>query len=221
MTLIEPVKPQIDKSSATKKYSTGLRLWHWLNAIVISGSLITVLINSTILKSRQRAPLVQSELNKNGGNVTLDQARAAVHVLSDKVWDVHMYFGYGLVALFIFRLIAEFFQLADQRFTKKLKKALQQFKTIKQERETAKHALVVKAIYIVFYLLLVIMVITGLCLAFDDGLAFPQAVQHDIKEIHGFCMYPILAFIVIHLAGVLLAERKDGKGIVSDMINGG
>jgi Ni/Fe-hydrogenase 1 B-type cytochrome subunit len=26
---------------------------------------------------------------------------------------------------------------------------------------------------------------------------------------------------VVHLAGVFLAERKDSKGIVSDMINGG
>jgi cytochrome b len=34
-------------------------------------------------------------------------------------------------------------------------------------------------------------------------------------------MYLILAFIAVHLAGVYLAERKDGKGIVSDMINGG
>jgi Ni,Fe-hydrogenase I cytochrome b subunit len=35
-------------------------------------------------------------------------------------------------------------------------------------------------------------------------------------------MYLILAFIVVHLAGVFLAEiRKDSKGIVSDMINGG
>jgi cytochrome b len=34
-------------------------------------------------------------------------------------------------------------------------------------------------------------------------------------------MYLILAFIVVHLAGVFLAERKNGKGIVSDMINGG
>lgn len=221
MTLIEPVKQQIDNPEIAKKHSAPLRWWHWLNALVISGSLITVLINSTILKSRQRAPLVQAEMNKNGGNVTLDQARAAVHVLSDKVWDVHVYFGYGLVALFIFRLVAEFFQLADQKFIRQFKKTRHAFKTIKQEREKAKHELVVKSIYIVFYLLLAIMVITGLCLAFDDSLNFPKGIQNSIKDIHGFCMYPILAFIVIHLAGVLLAERKDGKGIVSDMINGG
>jgi len=30
-----------------------------------------------------------------------------------------------------------------------------------------------------------------------------------------------LAFIIVHLAGVFLAERKNSRGIVSDMINGG
>jgi cytochrome b len=34
-------------------------------------------------------------------------------------------------------------------------------------------------------------------------------------------MYLIIAFILVHLAGVFLAERKDEKGLVSDMINGG
>lgn len=47
------------------------------------------------------------------------------------------------------------------------------------------------------------------------------ATEGIIKSFHGFCMYLILIFIVVHIAGVLLAERKESKGIVSDMINGG
>jgi Ni/Fe-hydrogenase 1 B-type cytochrome subunit len=221
MTLIEPVKQQIGNPAITKKHSSSLRLWHWLNTIVISGSLITVLINSTILKSRKSAPLVQATLQKGGVNATFAQARSAVNALSDKVWSVHIYFGYCLAALFLFRLIAEFFQLTDQKFIKQVKKAWQQFKTLKREREKAKHEVVVKIIYMAFYLLLLTMIITGLCWAFDDSLAFPKTVQRIIQNIHGFCMYLVLAFIVVHLTGVWLAERKDGKGIVSDMINGG
>jgi Ni/Fe-hydrogenase 1 B-type cytochrome subunit len=34
-------------------------------------------------------------------------------------------------------------------------------------------------------------------------------------------MYLFLVFIVVHLVGVFLAERKNSQGIVSDMINGG
>ena len=36
-----------------KRYSATLRLWHWLNAIVISGSLLTVLVDATLLKKRR------------------------------------------------------------------------------------------------------------------------------------------------------------------------
>lgn len=221
MALIEPLKTEPGNPPVTKKYGAALRLWHWLNAIVISGSLITVLINSTILKSRTGAPVVLSAMQHDSAKVTLAQAKTAVHALGDKVWDVHVYFGYGLAILLLLRLIAEFFQVTDQKFIRRFKKAWQQLFVIKKKQKQAKHDLVVKSIYIAFYILLVIMVVTGLLLAFDDDLAFMKKIGHDVKEIHGFCMYLILAFITVHLAGVLLAELKDSKGIVSDMINGG
>lgn len=221
MTLITPLKTEPGNPPVTKKYGAALRLWHWLNAIVISGSLITVLINSTILKSRSSAPVVLSAMQQDSAKITLAQARTAVHALSDKVWDIHVYFGYGLAILLLLRIIAEFLQLADQKFIRRFKKAWQQLFVIKKEREQAKHDLIVKSIYIAFYILLLIMVITGLALAFDDDLPFMKKIGHDVKEIHGFCMYLILAFIAVHLVGVFLAERKDSKGIVSDMINGG
>jgi Ni/Fe-hydrogenase 1 B-type cytochrome subunit len=78
---------------------------------------------------------------------------------------------------------------------------------------------VVKALYITFYTLLGIMAITGLCMAFEDDI--PALKIHALREIHSFCMYLIITFIIVHLAGVFLAERKESKGIVSDMINGG
>jgi cytochrome b len=115
----------------------------------------------------------------------------------------------------------EFFQLADQKFIRRLKSAYAQFNTIKKEREIARHELTVKLIYTVFYLLLIIMVITGLFLAFEDALAAYKSIRHSVKEVHSFCMYLVLAFIAVHLTGVFLAERKASKGIVSDMINGG
>ena len=64
------------------------------------------------------------------------------------------------------------------------------------------------------------MAATGLCLAFEDNVPALKAI-HAIREVHQFTMYLILSFIVIHLAGVFLAERKDSAGITSDMINGG
>jgi Ni,Fe-hydrogenase I cytochrome b subunit len=218
MTLIEPTTKSLKKP---KKYSSSLRLWHWVNALVISGLLITVLVNSTLLKSRNSAPVIKAELQKAGAQVTNDQAIKAAHALSDKMWDVHIYFGYALTALLLFRLVLEFFQLADQKFIRTFKTAWHNFSQTKKERETSRYELVVKIIYTAFYILIILMVFTGLFLTFEDFFAPYKSVRHTVKNIHGFCMYLVLAFIAVHMIGVFLTERKDGKGIVSDIINGG
>ena len=221
MTVIEPVNKDAAHPTQRKKYSASLRLWHWANMIVISGSLLTVLINSTLNDKGTVAPVIQNELKDGGITITPKQAISVGHALEDKVWEIHTYFGYVLAGLLLFRLLLEFFELADQKFIRKIKAAAIQFQTIKKNRELARHELVVKSIYAIFYLLLFTMAVTGLFLAFEDILAPFKAIRHSVKEVHGFCMYLIIAFIVVHLVGVFLAERKDSKGIVSDMINGG
>jgi Ni/Fe-hydrogenase 1 B-type cytochrome subunit len=221
MAIIEPTKQDGKQTDKLKTYSATLRLWHWASMIIISGSLITVLLNSTLTDQHQNAQFIKSELVKSGVSVSDDQSASVAHALSDQTWEVHTYFGYCLAVLFLFRLILEFFQVADQKLLRKINEAYKQFNTTKRNREIARHELTVKLIYLFFYSLLTIMVITGLFLAFEDLLAPFKAIRHSVKEVHGFCMYLILAFIVVHLAGVYLAERKDGRGIVSDMINGG
>jgi Ni/Fe-hydrogenase 1 B-type cytochrome subunit len=220
MTLIEPITENL-KTTKEKKYSSSMRLWHWANALVISALLITVLINATLLKSKNSSPLIKAELQKAGAQVTDDQAYKAAHMLSDKVWDVHIYLGYALTALLLFRLVLEFFQLADQKFIRTFKTAWHNFGQTQKEREASRYELVVKIIYTAFYLLLIIMVFTGLFLTFEDFFAPYKSIRHTVKNVHGFCMYLVLAFIAVHMIGVFLSERKDGKGIVSDMINGG
>jgi len=221
MAIIEPSRRDVDHPHKLKKYSAPLRLWHWATVLILSGSLITVLINSTLTDKQEITSLVKEKIQQTKG-IDNDLSRSVAGALEDKVWAVHTYFGYCLAALLLFRLGLEFFQLADQKFIRKLKAAAQKFRQVKQNRQDALHELTVKIIYIVFYCLLAIMVITGLALAFDDDFSFLRSVHHQVKDFHGFCMYLILGFIVLHLSGVFIAERKEeGKGIVSDMINGG
>lgn len=220
MTVIEPNRRDASHPSAIKKNSSSLRLWHWLNALVITGSLLTVLLNSTLLKTKKNAVAIKANLQASGVTVTDGQARSVAHELSDKVWMIHTYFGYTLAALLFFRLILEFFQIADQKFIRRIRSAWHQYQTVKTHRELSKHEFWVKTIYAVFYLMLLTMVLTGLCLAFEDDVPLLKSI-HAFRQIHAFTMYLIIAFIIIHLAGVFLAERKDSSGIVSDMINGG
>ena len=221
MAVIEPVRQDIEHPEKIKKYSAPLRFWHWANLLVISGSLGTVLINSTILDDGSTASFMQSHYQEAGVQLTNDQTKKVAHALSDSVWAIHIYFGYVLAGLLLFRLILEFFQVADQKLIRKIKVAYNQYYVIKKERELALHELVVKSIYAVFYIVLIMMAITGLFLAFEDFFEPYKAIRHTVKDVHNFGMYTILTFIVVHLAGVFLAERKDSKGITSDMINGG
>lgn len=220
MTIIEPKRRDVQHPQQIKKNSSSLRLWHWLNAIVITGSLLTVLLNSTLLKTKNNSVAIKANLAHSGVTVTDAQAHSVAHELSDKVWIIHTYFGYTLAALLLFRLLLEFFQFADQKFIRKLKSAYNQYQITKKHRELARHEFWVKTIYVVFYLMLITMALTGLCLAFEDDVPLLKSI-HAFRQIHAFTMYLILAFIVVHIVGVLLAERKDSPGIVSDMINGG
>ncbi len=215
-----PTTKDIQPTPQIKKNSAGIRLWHWLNAIVISGSLLTVLLHSTLMNTRQNAAVIKDQLKEAGATVTDDQARHAAHELSDSVWAAHTWIGYGLVALVVFRLLLEFFQVADQKFLRSLKRLYQQYKDTKENREQARHDFWVKTLYAMFYLMIITQAITGLCLAFEDDVPALKAI-HAFREIHSFNMYLILGFICLHLGGVYWAERKNKPGIVSDMINGG
>jgi Ni/Fe-hydrogenase 1 B-type cytochrome subunit len=220
MNIIEPKRVNTIHPHSIKKNSASLRLWHWMTVLVISGSLLTVLINSTITDKHAITTLVKEKIQDSKG-VDNDINRSVAGALEDQVWAVHTYFGYGLAVLLLFRIVLEFSQLADQKFLRTLKVANQKFRQRKQNRQDALHELTVKIIYVVFYCLLLIMIVTGLGLAFDDDFSFLRSIHRPVKNIHGFCMYLILGFIILHITGVFLAERKDGAGMVSDMINGG
>ena len=215
----EPKTTSPSQVPNTVKHAKALRVWHWANGLLIIALLITVLINSTILKPRKNAPLVQAEMQKSGVALTPQQAQTAVHALSDKVWDFHVYLGYFLAAFMLYRLVAEIFQPANRKFIKQIKAAWLLFKT--PNAADGLHDIMVKVVYLVFYLLLVIMVITGLSLAFADNLGLAKSLEHNIKDVHGFCMYLVLGFVIVHIIGVVAAELRNEKGIVSDMINGG
>ena len=220
MELIATVPVAEDNATVTKKYSSSIRIWHWLNAIVITGSLLTVLINSTVMKAWTNASLITDKLKEKGVEISEDQARSVAFALSDKVWAVHTYLGYALTGLFLFRIILEFFELTDQKLIRKIKSARQSFLSRQEDRISSRNEMLIKTLYAVFYVLLMVMVITGLCLAFRDNIPALRKM-HFIKEMHEFTMYLIIGFILIHIAGVVTGERKRYKGIISDMINGG
>ena len=89
-----------------------------------------------------------------------------------------------------------------------------------EQRSDRQHYVMVKWGYVIFYLLFLIMALTGLGLAFEDVSVF-RSNHQLIVAIHSFVQYLIYAYILFHIVGVVRADLTDNKGIVSAMINGG
>ncbi|MFA5326572.1 MAG: cytochrome b/b6 domain-containing protein [Prolixibacteraceae bacterium] len=203
-----------------QSHSAALRIWHWLTFLVITGSFVTVLFNSTILSPRDNVKMVQEQLERKGVTVTNEQAFAVSHEYEDKMWDVHKLFGFALAILLLSRVIIEFTQSEEEKISTRLKKAVHLSKQSDVNRAEYKHYIRVRQTYMLFFVLLFLMVITGLSMAFGRDLGLSRGVLGILKEVHEIIQYCMYAFVAIHLVGVILAENRNAKGIVSGMVNG-
>lgn len=201
-------------------HSAPLRIWHWLTFLFITGSIVTVLLNSTLLSPREHIQMIQEQLEKKGVSVTDDQAFAVSHEYQEKMWDVHKLIGFGLTFLLLSRLVIEFTQPEEEKMRNRLKRAIASAKKNDDNKAEYSHYIRVKYSYLLFFILLSLMALTGLGMAFDRDLGISREIHKGLKNIHAIIQYAMYAFIVIHLAGVIIAENGKIKGIVSGMING-
>jgi len=216
----------MEKNTASifiQKNSVAIRIWHWLTFLVVTSLILTVLMASTVLNPRKNVPEVQNILKAKGITADNQQSFAVAHLFDDKMWDLHKLLGYGLAFLFLARVVIEFMQTEEEKNTARLKKALYALLQSKKvdEKKDLRHYLIVKYSYLLFYGLLMIMVATGLTIAFGSEMGLSRQANHTIKEIHAFVQYFIYAFVFFHMAGVILIDLGKAKGIVSGMINGG
>ena len=191
-----------------------IRLWHWLLVLLFLASVVTVVLGSTMFRTRYNISTVQEQIQEKGGTVTPEQARAVAHEFSDKLWMLHKYIGYGLSFLLLVRIIAEVTLSKQQKLGAKIKNALNY--PASAER---KHYLFVNYGYLFFYTLFLLMALTGLVLAFDD-IHWLKPIHKLSKQIHVIVQYGLYAYMVVHIFGVVRADMTNHAGIVSRMING-
>ena len=117
------------------------------------------------------------------------------------MWNWHIYIGYVLVGLFSIRILI--MSLGHIRFQNPFDKNL----SIKEKFQ--------KWTYTIFYVCVIISLVTGLIIELGS-----KELKKPMEEIHVLGIYYLIAFIAIHLAGVLLAEFTDQKGIISRIISG-
>jgi len=210
----------IESSPFIQKHSSLIRIWHWVTFLVLSASMITVLINATMLNPRDNIGLVQNQLKEKGLTASEEQAFAVSHEYEDKMWDVHKLLGFGLAFLLVARVLIEITLPGNEKIRSRIKNTMSLLKLNDENKVQYKHYLNVKRVYMLFYTILILMALTGLGLAFGRDLGFTREIHNAVKTVHSILQYCMYAFVLIHLIGVVIAENTKDKGIVSGMING-
>ena len=184
-----------------RKNTPLLRTWHWINVSLIALSLLSVFIAKNILSPRKNAGKVQELLKSQGFTADEHQSKEIAHFFNDKIWEWHQYIGYCIAAAVLLRIIAELLSPSPSKFKTKWQNAL-------LEKGIAKR---VPLVYSFFYLTIVLMAATGLFMSYSDDMESLKDLRHQVKEIHSVGMYLLIAFILIHLAGLLRAEILNAK----------
>jgi Ni/Fe-hydrogenase 1 B-type cytochrome subunit len=201
-------------------HSAIIRIWHWLTFTLIALSIVTVILNLTLLNPRNNAQPVQNQLKNQGITISDRQAFSIAHHFDDQLWDLHKWIGFGISILLLFRVVAEFFIPRDQRIRKRMSNAIKIFKETEGDKSEYRHYLALKLTYTLFYILLILMSITGLSLAFGRQIAFLGQARRTIREIHAAGQWAMYAYVLVHIGGVIIADLGKAKGVVSGMING-
>lgn len=205
----------------TKDYRAPLRFWHWGNALLVSLQLITILFQKVIVNSRSAVPEFQQALSTERIALTVKQARSLTHIISERIWVWHIYFGWALVALFVLRVGLELRGPSELRYSARLLEVARRYRLAPPAgKADAGKVLFAKSTYALFYLFLTIMVVTGLILIYADDVAFLDSIKGFAEETHNVTMYLIIGFFVVHVVGVVWAEMTKDHGLISRMVGG-
>ena len=148
------------------------------------------------------------------------------------LWRFHVWAGYalvvGLVARFVWGVHGP--QHASLSAMWHGRAWWQVIKTWKwfAEPSTYGHQPLASAAYIVFYLVVLVMAVTGLALAAIEQGAGPlvQWLGHDFERQklfnwpHDFLEEIVLGFIVLHIAALILHESRHGVPMAQAMVSG-
>lgn len=184
-----------------KSYSKIYRILHWAIALSFFFLLSTIFLRLTWMNKEHMADIIEKYLSQNGQVLSQDQLIVLAKQIRQPMWNWHIYTGYVLVGLFGLRFLLPFF--GEMSIQNPLSNEL----TTKERFQ--------KWTYVIFYACVVISLVTGLLIEFG-----PEGWEEISEEIHVLSIYYLVAFIVIHLSGVLLAEFTKQKGIVSRIVSG-
>ena len=182
-------------------YSKIYRLLHWSIAISIILLLITIFLRSTWMNKNNMAEIIQNYLSNEGISINEKQSITLAKQIREPMWAWHIYIGYVITALIGIRFIVPFFGMM------KIQNPLEKNLTMKVRFQ--------KWTYIIFYIGITMSLITGLIMMFG-----PDELAGKAEKKHVLALYYLIPFILVHIAGVFIAEYTNQKGIIYRIIRG-
>ena len=184
-----------------RDYSKVYRIIHWAIAASFLFLLFTIFLRLTWMNKYNMAAIISDYLSTTDQILTQEQIIVLAKKIRKPMWDWHIYAGYVLTGLFVIRLILPAF--GEMKFQNPLVKNL----SLKMKIQ--------KWTYIIFYICIAVSLVTGLLIVWG-----PKEYKSQLEDIHVLGIYYLLAFIALHIGGVMMAEFTDQKGIVSRIVSG-
>lgn len=170
-------------------------------AFAILFLLLTVFLRLGWMNKDHFGEILQDSMAKKGIQLSSADAATIGKDLRKPMWSYHVLTGYVIIGLYLIRAAITFYQGIG-------------FKSPFSKGATAKDKFKGWA-YIIFYGLLAISLFTGFMIV--NG---PKGFKEVMEFVHVKSLYYVLAFIILHVSGVLLADMGAEKGIVSKIVSG-
>lgn len=186
-----------------KVYDPALRLIHLWNGLAILFLIITIWI---------------SDLFDKG-------------VGEDTLWQIHIFIGYALVVGIVARLAWGLVGPSHARYSDMWHPAAW-WNAVRHFNLTTKprfgHNTLASAVYLLVYLLLIAMAVSGLGLAaiehsmgpFNSWFGDMTWLEDLFEEPHEIIYYLLMGFVVIHIAALIWHEYKDKTPVAQAMVTG-
>lgn len=193
------------KTSGNTSYTRAHRLLHWLIAFTFLFILLTVWLRMDWMNKDHIGKIITAGLEAQDVHISAQTAAAIGKSVRKPMWDMHVYAGYLLIALYLVRLLV--MKMEGPVFSNPFSRGISAAERFKS------------AIYLVFYICLGASLLTGAYIKLA-GKTYP-GIYAVMKGVHVQSLYYALAFVLLHLGGLVLAELGSGKGIISRMVHGG
>ncbi|MDX9813960.1 MAG: cytochrome b/b6 domain-containing protein [Sulfurimonas sp.] len=177
-------------------YRTLFKLWHGIIAFVMVGMLSTVWLRKTFLSKKENGALIVDKLNDLGVHIELKDAIDIATAIREPMWNWHIYLGYALAFLVVYRGLLYLFDKRDKM----------------SFAEADLHKKGVRVLYMLFYVSLVFITISGLLYHFYQDLAIAKDTALGIKKFHKLWYNYFLYFVPLHIVAIIAADiiHKDG-----------